>query len=706
MTLKKRLLSVALAATVALTAMPMYTATAGLDLSYDDDDYIDSNLFLVNGEWNDKVLDAIEKAAKKDYDELTYRDIEKITALDLSGMELTDVPDIIQYMFRLRTLDLSENLLCSEALSGLDFSNCINLTTIDVSDNYLMTVPAWLVALDATKKDISDNLIGTTNQRYVQLSNTTYYYVIGDTINENELKDKILSTLQLNDGTQLPEFFYDPDLPTYNIPEEFIEDESYERNKNVTVSLDITKFVNKEGVVTAKGNVSGTAGLVTTNGNPNVKTKFTIYFLDGSDPTSIKVRLESLIDDCGDLDKNNYTTSSWAKYEAALKTAEAIITYPSADTDMLTNALGSLSSAKDALVEGVSADTKKTLNSLISISKSFNSKDYSTSSWKAFEKAVEAMQKAIDDPEASINEANNAIKAYQRAQAGLTATMEAVPAIITKDKFDAIYGIDKSITAKGVTRGGVEYSWYFNGTDIKTPADFNPEISLESEFEESIRYEVGSANDYQLISFTEKGEFPGTAVVILDVSDVYEAGIYRLYKWNKENNKSEFIKEVEITDGITSFTINNGGDYFISSVLQNFQMISSNFDINHEKLTISSTFKKKYTVADFRNSIENGEAVTVLKADGTETANTDYIATGMTATAANSDVSYTIVVPGDNDGDGNVTVFDAVNILRAVIREEGVLPEYAHKVAADVTNDGWIRADDAVEVLKYCTGME
>ncbi len=711
MTLKKRLLTAVVAGCVAVTSIPSMalSASAAIDLTYKDDEYVDSDLFLVDGEWNKDVLKVIERAAKMDYDEITYADLEEITSLDLSGLELEGVPGVIQYMFRLRSLDLSENRLRSGDVNKLDLSNLYALNSIDISDNYLTSVPSWFVSLDAAKKDISDNLIGTTGQRSVVLGSNTYYFMIGDTFDEAELKDKILSTLKLSDGTLLPDFFYDPKLPTYVIPEGYDKDDFnndvYEKNTEVYVDFDLGKFVDSDGEVVEKGTVSGEAGIYTASNNENVVDEFKIYFLDANDPTTVEVRLQSLIDECKNLKSAEYTAASWKAYEAALKSAETLLTYSAADAEMLRTALDNLTAAKNGLIKGVSADTKKVLNNLLTIAKEFKEEDYSTSSWKVFEQAVAALKDAVDDPETSIVDANAAIKAYQKAQAGLTVTMKSAPEIILKSQFEAIYGEDMTVRAKGVTRGGSKYSWEFNGNDIKTPADFNPEIRYESQYEEGIRFEVGSASDYQLISFAESGAFPGMAVVTLDVSDVYTEGTYRLYKWNNTTKKSEFIKEVSIKNGEVEFTVDNGGDYFISSVLQNFQMISSNFDINHEKLTISGKFKKKYTVADFRSSIENGEAVEILDVAGFRVLDSSYIATGMTVTAPNSDVSYTIVVPGDCDGDGNVTALDSVEILRAIVGEEA-LTSYIAKAAADVTGDGWIRVDDAVAILRYCIGME
>ena len=189
------------------------------------------------------------------------------------------------------------------------------------------------------------------------------------------------------------------------------------------------------------------------------------------------------------------------------------------------------------------------------------------------------------------------------------------------------------------------------------------------------------------------------------MSKVYTNGVYRLYKWNTSTKKSEFIREVTVEDGTVTTSFSEGGDYFISSVLQNFQMISSNFNINHEKRTITASFKKKYTVADFRNNIENGSAVNITKADGSAVSETQYIATGMQASAPGSDASYALVVMGDVDGDGNVTALDAVTILKAVIGEI-TLDSYETKVAADINGDGWVRADDAVELLKYVIGID
>lgn len=716
MKLSKRLIAAVLTGCVAAGSAPAVlpvTGYAAVVQDYDEDDIVwdvDSSLFYAVGEAepNSRFLKALQTATgRKDYALITFGDLEKITSLNLSGIGMEGVPRIIEYMVRLRSLDLSKNKLRSSTVNNLDLSGLYMLTSIDLSYNYLTSVPAWYTALDAKTKNISYNLINTTNQRSIVASPNTYYFGIGDSLTDKELarfKDKVLSTVRLNDGSLLPEYFYDPMLSKYDIPEN--ADDNYLINENIDFDLDVSSFVT-DGVVTKSGSVKGTVSLFVpgATSNPKIRTEVTVYFLDGNDPSTVKFRLESLIAECDKLTEDTYTAPTWTVFSNQLKTAKAIYQYSNTDYDMLKNAFDSLTEAKKQLVEGVNTNTKKILTDLLAIAKTYKEEDYTAESWRKLTSAVNLLTEASENKSTSLADANAAIKAFQDAQNGLTATKQEKPAIITKADFEAIYGDNKTVTAKGATKDGYKYSWKFTGTDVTKPADFDPEVMYESKVEEQIRFEAGSASDYQIISFAETKAFPGTGELTLDVSKVYTNGVYRLYKWNTSTKKSEFIREVTVEDGTVTTSFSEGGDYFISSVLQNFQMISSNFNINHEKRTITAGFKKKYTVADFRNNIENGSAVNITKADGSAVSETQYIATGMQASAPGSDASYALVVMGDVDGDGNVTALDAVTILKAVIGEI-TLDSYETKVAADINGDGWVRADDAVELLKYVIGID
>lgn len=717
MKLSKRIIAAALtscmAAGSAQVFLPLTSYAANTNYTSKDSVWLyNEKLFYGSGEVapNANFLKALKNATGvKDYTDITFGDLEKITALNLSGIGLEYIPGIIEYMPRLKTLDLSNNKLRNSSIGGVDLSECAMLTTVDLSSNFLTSVPAWYSALNIPTKNISNNLINSTNQRKLTVTPNVYYFGVGDSLNETELnkfKDKVLSTVLLSDGNRLPEYFYDPALPTYNIPESEKNNLNYLKNENIEVDLDVSSYL-KDGYISKSGTITGTVSLFVagSSSNPNIKCEFTVYFLDGSDPTTAKVRLEALIAECDKYTQDTYTGPSWTVFSNQLKTAKTILEYNKNDNDMLQGAYESLIEAKNQLVEGVNSGTKKTLTDLLAIAKTYKEADYTTESWQAMATAVDLLTEASKNTATTLDDANKAIKAFQTAQNGLVPTKQVDPAVITKSEFEAIYGENKSITTYGATRTGYKYSWEFVGTDVTKPADFDPYISYESKNEELIRFEVGNASDYHIISFKEQKAFPGIASVTFDVSATYKDGVYRLYKWNTSAKKSEFIREVNVKDGYVTTEFSEGGDYFISSVVQNFEMISSNFNINHDKRTITAGFKKKYTVADFRDNIENGVAVKVTNADGSAVTETQYIATGMKASAPNSDAEYTIIVSGDVDGDGNVTAMDAVTILKAVIGEV-TLETYDKKAAADTNSDGWIRADDAVQILKYIVGME
>lgn len=717
MKLSKRIIAAALtscmAAGSAQVFLPLTSYAANTNYTSKDSVWLyNEKLFYGSGEVapNANFLKALKNATGvKDYTDITFGDLEKITALNLSGIGLEYIPGIIEYMPRLKTLDLSNNKLRNSSIGGVDLSECAMLTTVDLSSNFLTSVPAWYSALNIPTKNISNNLINSTNQRKLTVTPNVYYFGVGDSLNETELnkfKDKVLSTVLLSDGNRLPEYFYDPALPTYNIPESEKNNLNYLKNENIEVDLDVSSYL-KDGYISKSGTITGTVSLFVagSSSNPNIKCEFTVYFLDGSDPTTAKVRLEALIAECDKYTQDTYTGPSWTVFSNQLKTAKTILEYNKNDNDMLQGAYESLIEAKNQLVEGVNSGTKKTLTDLLAIAKTYKEADYTTESWQAMATAVDLLTEASKNTATTLDDANKAIKAFQTAQNGLVPTKQVDPAVITKSEFEAIYGENKSITTYGATRTGYKYSWEFVGTDVTKPADFDPYISYESKNEELIRFEVGNASDYHIISFKEQKAFPGIASVTFDVSATYKDGVYRLYKWNTSTKKSEFIREVNVKDGYVTTEFSEGGDYFISSVVQNFEMISSNFNINHDKRTITAGFKKKYTVADFRDNIENGVAVKVTNADGSAVTETQYIATGMKASAPNSDAEYTIIVSGDVDGDGNVTAMDAVTILKAVIGEV-TLETYDKKAAADTNGDGWIRADDAVQILKYIVGME
>jgi internalin A len=125
------------------------------------------------------------------------------TELDLKGLELTAVPDLIFQFASLTSLDLSDNQLGEipeslaklANLSHLDLGNnqlgaipeflaqLVNLSFLDLAHNQLRTVPEFLPRLSALRLlDLSGNGIGTIPEFVSELKNLTWLSFGGNEI--------------------------------------------------------------------------------------------------------------------------------------------------------------------------------------------------------------------------------------------------------------------------------------------------------------------------------------------------------------------------------------------------------------------------------------------------------------------------------------------------------------------------------------------
>ncbi|MDE6031678.1 MAG: leucine-rich repeat domain-containing protein, partial [Oscillospiraceae bacterium] len=269
MTFGKRILTALTAAALSVSSVPavlnapVFAARTSTTTIYDDYDIVPYYMFETDSstEAQDKLERAFRTATKKDVGSITFGDLQKVTSLNLSNMGLEGVPEAIEYMTRLRTLNLSNNLLRTADLNSVDWSGCIALSSVDLSKNFLTSVPSLIVSLDIPTKNISGNLINTTGQRSITASQSVYYYMAGETLNENSLKNKILASVKLSDGTALPTFFYDPEYPTYNAldPDDTDHLEDYDLfidNWDLSKYVDSTTHIVKD--VTAPSSVDVT----------------------------------------------------------------------------------------------------------------------------------------------------------------------------------------------------------------------------------------------------------------------------------------------------------------------------------------------------------------------------------------------------------------------------------------------------------------
>ncbi|MBP1563658.1 MAG: hypothetical protein J6C38_08065 [Oscillospiraceae bacterium] len=672
-------------------------------------------------------LDAVfEKVCQKEISKITYGDLKKITTLNLSGMELEDIPKCIMYMENLRTLNLSlNNLRYENNVLSLNLSALKKLNTLDVSWNYLSKVPSWYVLDGISNKYINHNLLSGDDQRYIKARTPVYYFMDGEKISIEAFKEKILADICFDDGTSLPDFLYDPDSYGSDQPLKVVTDDDGK--------IPLEDYLNDSGDKIELGSdtdytsVSVTVQLFSSANNANTKTTIKVFILDGSSPTTAKARLETLFDEIKDYQKEDYTSGSWTNFENAQKTAEAIMKYPNSDAEMLKTALEQLDAAKRSLVLGINPDTKTVLNDLASVGKTYKEEEYTPSSWNVLQKALDRIATILADTNSTLSSAKNAILSFQNAQKNLEKTKLVVPNKILKADFTKIFGESgKSVSAKGTTRSGRSYSWVFHGTAVTNPADFTPGITDTPAEDSAIMLESGRAGGYLAFSTTQSGDFPGKGKLTINVSDKFSDGLCYYYKWN--STSGSLIGEATVSGGNVTVEVSEGGTYYISTVLQRFDLVSSKLEIDAENHSICVPLCSGYTSSDFKRLFSYASSVVVYDADENPVSGTARIKSGMKASSPNGEL-YTITVMGDVNDDGYVNPMDALAVLKYSISNtssktenkeettkdtdketteapEEQAPEKKFGIAvtgvnvADVNNDGYINIIDSLMILK------
>lgn len=606
-----------------------------------------------------KLDDVIEKACKNDVGDITYGDLAKVTRLDLHGMELTDLPQCLKYMVNLRTLDLSDNFLQSDKINDLNFTGLKKLNNLDLSYNYLTSVPSWYVLDHITKKEIDHNFINTDEQHYIKPQTPVYYFMKGEKVNANDLKNQILADITLDDNSPLPLFLYDPDEPAYDSDDPEPEEDYPLHIENFGLS----NYLNEEGFVTISDkylSTTVTVRLFNDKGNDNTKAVIKIFLLDGSSPSTVKARLETLLDEVENLDKTLYTANSWLRFENAQKTAQSIFDYPYSNAEMMKSALEQLSNAHNSLVAGIDADTKKILTDLSTVGNTYKKDDYTPSSYERLKASLDNITRIAADTNATLASAKSEILDFQRAQSGLEKSKLVVPNKIPKADFEEIFGENKTVSASGTTQSGRKYKWEYPGKNVTAPADFNPQITDNPTEEGAILIESGRAGGYVAFSTSQTGKLPGNGALILNVSDKFSDGTYYLYKWG---GSGSLQGEVTVKGGNATAWLTEGGTYYISNVLQRFALSSEKLAIDSAKHAIVIEPCPGYSVTNFKKLFKYGGSVLVYDAEEKQVSSSTRIRTGMMVSSPNGE-KYVITVMGDVNDDGYVNAADALDIMK------------------------------------------
>lgn len=110
------------------------------------------------------------------------------------------------------------------------------------------------------------------------------------------------------------------------------------------------------------------------------------------------------------------------------------------------------------------------------------------------------------------------------------------------------------------------------------------------------------------------------------------------------------------------------------------------------------TIKPNKTVLDIKNEFTNDNSMLVIYRDGQALTDADTVGTGDVIKLVYQDVSYdqrTLIILGDINGDGKVSVPDVLLIRSAIL---GVTITDVQKAAADINNDGNIRVNDLLAI--------
>lgn len=651
------------------------------DKKYELSEEVSLSLFDTDNdtEVHDKLIEVIERACRNDVGDITYGDLKKVTKLDLHGMELEYLPQCLKYMENLRSLDLSDNLLRSDNVKNLNFTGLKRLNNLDLSYNYLTSVPSWYVLDHITKKYIDYNFINTDEQHYIKPQTPVYYFMKGEQVSVNDLKNQILADITLDDNSPLPVFLYDSDHPAYDSDDPDPQEDYPLHIENFGLS----NYLDDDGVVTITDkylSTTVTVRLFNDRGNDNTKAVVKIFLLDGSSPSTVKARLETLLGEVEGLDKTLYTSKSWLKFENAQKTAQSIFDYPYSNTEMMKSALEQLSNAHNSLIAGIDTDTKKVLNDLTTVGNTYVQADYTPDSYKSLKNSLDNITRIMSDANATLASAKSEILAFQRAQSGLEKSKLVVPNKIPKADFEEIFGENKTISTSGITQSGRKYQWRYPGKNVTAPADFDPQITDNPTGEDAILVESGRAGGYVAFSTSQSGALPGNGSLIIDVSDKLSDGSYYLYKWS---GSGSLQGEITVKDGNATVWLTEGGTYYISNVLQRFDLSADKVNVDKSNHSIIVPVGPNYLVSGFKKLFKYSTSVTVYDENDKPIASNARIKTGMKAASPNGE-KYTITFMGDVNFDGYISVSDAAEVLNYYLY---VPPKKTDEEKDDKTDD-------------------
>lgn len=282
---------------------------------------------------------------------------------------------------------------------------------------------------------------------------------------------------------------------------------------------------------------------------------------------------------------------------------------------------------------------------------------------------------------------------------------------VDKDNYDARVVISSS----GQLKEGENFKIYIKILDLKLEADeFVGSIEYDNDvFEKPTQENFVLENGWESITYNDESQIftVDRSEATTEVGKVITINL-KVKDGVDENLTSSMVQilDVEIagkglllkTDVNFEQNILDQTPLYLKS--QDYKIGNDDIHTYLEGDKYISRIDSKTTVKDFISKLDtNADKVEVLKEDGSEAKEDEYVGTGMTLKATKEDKDVTtiqvkIAVIGDLTGDGLVTATDLSVLKQTILNNLELTEEYI--IAADIDESGKISATDLSEEVR------
>ena len=138
-----------------------------------------------------------------------------------------------------------------------------------------------------------------------------------------------------------------------------------------------------------------------------------------------------------------------------------------------------------------------------------------------------------------------------------------------------------------------------------------------------------------------------------------------------------------------------------SAVIHVKQISSEKYEITEDhKIT---GVKEETTVDDFKSNIIGSENATIKDKNGTVITSNSKVGTGTTVEIPGEE-PFTVIVKGDINGDGKITVTDLAKVQLHIVKLEMLNGPYT--IAADINEDEKVTVTDLAKLQLHIVGLE